>query len=610
MASKLWWKEGVVYQIYPASFKDGNGDGLGDIKGIISKVDYLKDLGVDIVWVSPMFESTCIFKSNLCYQPMMLTLRSPQIDMGYDISNYEAVHEPYGTVQDMEVLIEECHKRGLRLILDLVVNHTSDQHAWFKESRSSKDNPKRDWYIWRPARYAEDGTRVPPTNWRSYFSGTTWEWDEHTQEYYLHLFAREQPDLNWESEGCRRAIYDSALRFWLDKGVDGFRIDTVNMWSKGPVPELRDAPIVNPEVFDQPAWCLYANGPRIHEFLREMNSEVLDKYDTMTVGELPHTPDPKKVLEYVGLSDKQLSMVFQFDIVDLGQGSSYKYQFQQWTLPQLKSIVAKWQQFIDGTDAWTTAFCENHDQGRSVSRFTSDSPQHREKSAKLLALMLSALTGTLFIYQGQEIGMVNIPKSWPIDEYKDIEGLGYYNEVAKATNNDEQALAEVVKNLSILGRDNARTPMQWDDSPHAGFTGSEDVRPWMRVNDSYVEINVARQQGQPGSVLSFWKDMIRFRKAHADLLVYGSFEVLDLEEEKTFVFVKRHGGDRAVVALNFSDEVQEVQFPLYEGGRWALQFGNYGEHDEPRGSGEEKVASGGKVVLRPWEGQLYLSEKA
>ncbi|ROV88600.1 hypothetical protein VSDG_09140 [Cytospora chrysosperma] len=579
MAPKLWWKEGVVYQIYPASFKDGNGDGLGDITGIISKVDYLKELGVDIVW-------------------------------GYDISNYEAVHAPYGTVQDMEVLIDECHKRGMRLILDLVVNHTSDQHAWFKESRSSRDNPKRDWYIWKPARYAEDGTRMPPTNWRSYFSGPTWEWDEHTQEYYLHLFAREQPDLNWESEGCRRAIYDSAMRFWLDKGVDGFRIDTVNMWSKGPVAELQDAPIVNPEVFDQPAWCLYANGPRIHEFLREINVEVLDKYDTMTVGELPHTPDPKKVLEYISLGDKQLSMVFQFDIVDLGQGSSYKYEFQQWTLPQLKAIVAKWQQFIDGTDGWTTAFCENHDQGRSVTRFASDAPEHREKSAKLLALMLCALTGTLFVYQGQEIGMVNIPKSWPIGEYKDIEGLGYYNEVARATGNDGAALARVVENLSVLGRDNARTPMQWDDSPHGGFTaGGGDVRPWMRANDSYAEINVARQQGQPGSVLSFWKDMIRFRKAHADLLVYGSFEVLDPEGEKTFVFVKRHGQDRAVVALNFSDAEQEVRLPPCEGGSWAIKVGNY-EGVGRSGTDGEQVAGGGKVVLRPWEGQLYLFEKA
>lgn len=524
---------------------------------------------------------------------------------GYDISNYEAVHAPYGTVQDMEVLIEECHKRGMRLILDLVVNHTSDQHSWFKESRSSKDNPKRDWYIWRPPRYAEDGTRMPPTNWRSYFSGTAWEWDEHTQEYFLHLFAKEQPDLNWESDDCRRAIYDSAMRFWLDKGVDGFRIDTVNMWSKGPVSELRDAPIVNPDTFDQPAWCLYANGPRMHEFLREMNREVLDKYDTMTVGELPHTPDPRRVLDYVGLGDRQLSMVFQFDIVDLGQGSPYKYQFQEWTLPQLKAIMAKWQQFIEGTDGWTTAFCENHDQGRSVSRFASDEPEHRERSAKLLALMMCSLTGTLFIYQGQEIGMVNIPRSWPVDEYKDIEALGYYEEVRRATGGDRAALDAVLANMSVLGRDNARTPMQWDASRHGGFTDSPRG-PWMRANDSYAEINVADQLARPrSSVLGFWRDMIRFRKAHADLLVHGTFEVVGADDEKTFVFVKKRGGrdeEMALVALNFSGEQQRAGFPAYEGGRWAFQFGNYGEDEAPRAS--EKG-----VVLRPWEAQLYLFER-
>lgn len=328
--------------------------------------------------------------------------------MGYDISNYEAVHAPYGTVEDIEVLISECHKHGMRLILDLVVNHTSDQHAWFKESRSSKDNPKRDWYIWRPARHDASGN-IPPTNWRSYFSGPAWSWDEATGEYYLHLFAKEQPDLNWENEECRKAIYDSAMRFWLDRGVDGFRIDTVNLYSKGPVAEIRDAPVVDRNVFEQPAWSLFANGPRMHEFLREMNEDVLAKYGTtMTVGELPHTPDPAHVLRYVSAAARQLSMVFQFDMVDLGQGAIHKYDYQNWELPQLKGIVEKWQRFIEGTDAWTTAFCENHDQGRSVSRFASDKPEYRALSAKMLALFMSSLTGTLFLYQGQEIGMVSL----------------------------------------------------------------------------------------------------------------------------------------------------------------------------------------------------------
>ncbi|KAJ4423954.1 hypothetical protein N0V82_001382 [Gnomoniopsis sp. IMI 355080] len=567
---------------WPTSFKDGNGDGLGDIPGIISKVDYLKDLGVDIVWVSPMFES-------------------PQVDMGYDISNYEAVHEPYGTVEDMEVLIKECHQRGMRLILDLVVNHTSDQHAWFKESRSSKSNPKRDWYIWRAPRYSPTGERIPPTNWRSYFSGPAWTFDEETGEYYLHLFAKEQPDLNWENGACRNAIHDSAMRFWLDKGVDGFRIDTVNMYSKGPVSELKDAPVEDNRVFEQPAWSLYANGPRMHEFLQEMNQEVLGKYDTMTVGELPHTPNPARVLDYVRAVNKELSMVFQFDMVDLGQGVHHKYEYQPWTLPDLKAIVTKWQQFIEGTDGWTTAFCENHDQGRSVTRFGSDAPEHRTLSAKMLALFMCSLTGTLFIYQGQEIGMINIPQDWPIEEYKDIEALGYYEYVKKTTNNDPQALARVVKNMAILGRDNARTPVQWDDSAHGGFTTSKEG-PWMRVNDSYTDINVAKQLVEPGSVLNFWKEMIKFRKAHADLLVYGTFEVMDPGGEKTFVYIKRHGGETALVALNFSDDNQTFNLP--ENGEYSLQVGNYNQELETG----KKVPGGSEISLRPWEGHLYIFE--
>ncbi|KAH8909764.1 glycoside hydrolase [Coniochaeta sp. PMI_546] len=571
---KLWWKEGVVYQIYPASFKDSDGDGLGDIRGIISKVDYLKDLGIDIVWVSPMFDS-------------------PQIDMGYDISDYEKVYPPYGTVEDMDTLIEACHSRGMRLILDLVINHTSDQHAWFKESRSSKTNPKRDWYIWKPPRYDANGERQPPTNWRSYFSGTTWEWDEHTQEYYLHLFAKEQPDLNWENEEARNAIYDSAMRFWLDRGVDGFRIDTVNMYSKGV--EFPDAPVVDPKAEFQPAWSIYANGPRMHEFCREMNDKVLSKYDAMTVGELPHTPDPKRVLDYVSLADKQLNMVFQFDIVDLGQGKSGKYQFQEWKLPQLKEIVAKWQQFIEGTDGWTTAFCENHDQGRSVSRYASDAPEYRVLSAKMLATMLCSLTGTLFIYQGQEIGMINVPREWPIEEYRDIESVNFYNQMKETSGNDPATMKYIMDSVNILGRDNARVPMQWDDSAYAGFTDRPEGA-WMRVHDLYPEINVAKQQREKDSTLAFWRDMIRFRKENADVLVYGAFEVFELDNEKTFVFAKKRGDRKAVVALNFTGEEQTVDLPYED--EVVFRVGNYADGETTEGKQKK---------LRPWEGRLYLS---
>jgi oligo-1,6-glucosidase len=574
---QTWWKEGVVYQIYPASFKDSNGDGLGDIPGITSKIDYLKDLGIDIVWVSPMFES-------------------PQVDMGYDISNYEEVHRPYGTVQDMETLIQACHSRGMRLILDLVINHSSDEHKWFKESRSSKDNPKRDWYIWKPARYAEDGTRMPPNNWRSHFSGSAWEWDEGTQEYYLHLFAKEQPDLNWENPETREALYNSAMRFWLDKGVDGFRIDCVNMYSKGL--EYEDAPIFNPQWYEQPAWMIYCNGPRMHEFLREMNEKVLNHYDAVTVGELPHTEDPAHVLRYIGANDKQMNMVFQFDIVNIGQGLSYKYKFEEWKLPLLKGVVTKWQQFIDGTDGWTTAFCENHDQGRSVSRYASDAPEYRFLSAKMLAMMMCSLTGTLFIYQGQEIGMINLPKDWPIEEYKDIESLRFYNSVAEATNNDQKELDYVMRSIQILGRDNARTPMQWDSSPFAGFTDSK-TGGWMRVHDLYPEINVAKQLEEPDSVLNFWKSMLKLRKEHRDMFVHGSFAIYEPEHEETFVFSKKWQGKMAIVALNFSNEEQVIHLPSNE---IQLNVGNYADVERH----EQETSKGTARTLRPWEGKLYL----
>ncbi|KAK1985542.1 alpha amylase [Colletotrichum cereale] len=573
-SSRSWWKDGVIYQIYPASFKDANGDGLGDVPGIISKVDYLKDLGVDIVWVSPMYAS-------------------PQIDMGYDISDYQDVHRPYGTVRDMEVLIEECHKRGMKLILDLVVNHTSDQHKWFQESRSSKENPKRNWYIWKPPRYAEDGTRLPPTNWRSHFSGSTWEWDEATGEYYLHLFAKEQPDLNWENEETREAVYDNAMRFWLDKGVDGFRIDTVNMYSKGV--EFKDAPIMNKNTYEQPAYMIYCNGPRIHEFLREMNAKVLNHYDTVTVGELPHTPDPQHVLKYISAADRQLDMVFQFDIVDLGQGIGYKYQARKWKLPELKRIVAKWQQFIEGTDGWTTAFCENHDQGRSVSRYGNDSPKWRETSAKMLALMMCSQTGTLFVYQGQEIGMTNVSRSWGIEDYKDIEALNYYDDI-KREHGEGEVLNRVMDSINLVGRDNARIPMQWDASPFAGFTENKDGA-WMRIHDEYADINVAKQEAEPGSVLNFWREMLRLRKEEGELLTHGAFELFDEENEQTFIYKKTRGGKSAVVALNFTSEEQEVRIP---GEGLRIRAGNY---DDVK---EKVAAEGQKSVLRPWEGRLYL----
>jgi oligo-1,6-glucosidase len=550
-----WWKDGTVYQIYPASFKDSNGDGLGDLPGILEKLEYVASIGVDVLWISPMFDS-------------------PQKDMGYDISDYEEVYAPYGTVEDMDRLIQKSHSLGMRVLLDLVVNHTSDQHAWFKESRSSKDNPRRDWYIWRPPRYDKDGNRIAPNNWRGNFSAPAWTYDEHTGEYYLHLFTPEQPDLNWENETCRNAIYDSAMHFWLKKGVDGFRVDTVNMYSKGT--DLPDAPIVDPDSFDQPAAAMYCNGPRMHEFLREMNEKVLSKYGAITVGELPNTPDPAHVLRYVSDSDRQLNMVFQFDVVDLGMGRTFKFDHTPHKLSEFKEVVAKWQRFIVGTDGWTTAFCENHDQSRSVSRYASDHPAHRANAAKMLATMMATLTGSLFLYQGQEIGMINAPDHWDIENYKDIDSLNYYHRMAELHQNDAKKMKTVMKGLQALARDHARLPMQWDDSPHAGFT-SREATPWMRAHDDYPHINVQQQESDPDSVLNYWRKMIKFRKEHRDLCIYGEFFLYDAKNENTMVFWKHVGEEQAVVVCNFTADEQPFAMPQEFPGKATLAIYSRGD---------------------------------
>ncbi|KAF2178833.1 glycoside hydrolase family 13 protein [Zopfia rhizophila CBS 207.26] len=576
----VWWKEAVFYQIYPASFKDSNGDGWGDIPGIISKVDYIISLGVDVVWLSPMFES-------------------PQVDMGYDISDYEAVYAPYGTVEDVETLIKACHDHGMKIILDLVVNHTSDQHAWFKESRSSKDNPKRDWYFWKPARYDKDGNRLPPTNYRSYFAGGTWTWDEQTEEYYLHLYAKEQPDLNWENEHCRKAIYESAMRFWLNKGIDGFRVDTVNKYSK--VIDFPDAPITDPNTFIQPAAQFWCNGPRIHEFIKEMNRDILSNYRTydgqpvVTVGELSLTPDPPGVLRYVSAREKELDMVFQFDITHLGQGNGFqdKYDFAPWTLPEMKRIVEKWQTFIEGTDGWTTVFNENHDNGRSVSRFASDSPEWREASARMLAIWLMTQTGTVFLYQGQEIGMINAPNEWGIEEYKDVEATNFWNEAVRLSDNGNDAdptrKERIMNGLQIMARDHSRLPFQWDSTENAGFTTG---KPWMRTHDLYKEINAEDQRKESHSVLSFYKRMLRLRKEQKDVFVYGTFELLDHDNVNTFIFKKHYQDRTAVIALNFTTAMQPTPTEALVDGMRLLTSSYQKTRPE---------------VLQPFEGRVYIN---
>ncbi|KAM9935224.1 hypothetical protein OXX80_005188 [Metschnikowia pulcherrima] len=528
----IWWKDASVYQIWPASYKDSNGDGVGDIPGIISTLDYVKNLGVDVIWLSPMFDS-------------------PQDDMGYDISDYESVYPKYGTMEDMDILIKEVHARGMRLILDLVINHTSSAHKWFEESRSSKTNPKRDWYVWKPARYDEQGNRQPPNNWITYFSESAWEYDEKTDEYYLHLFARTQPDLNWESEECRNAIYKSALSFWFEKGVDGFRIDTAGMYSK--VQTFEDAPIVFPDQKWQPSQKFHQSGPRIHEFHKEMFAKVTSKYDAMTVGEVGHC-EREDALKYVSAKEKEMNMMFLFDFVELGSDPKDRFRYNGYKLTDLKKAVTTMSSFIDGTDAWSTCFFENHDQPRAITRFGNDSPEFRFKSGKMLATLLASLTGTLFIYQGQEIGMTNVPSTWDISEYLDINTINYYRQYKDL--HGEEGLKEMLKNINLLARDNARTPVQWDDSENGGFSTG---KPWMRVNDNYKEVNAASQVNDPESLYSFYKKALHVRKEYKDALIYGKLEILDADNEQVFSFYKKYEGETAYVVLNFTKETLDFK---------------------------------------------------
>ncbi|CAH0056814.1 unnamed protein product [Clonostachys solani] len=582
-ASEPYWKDATIYQVYPASFKDSNGDGWGDLPGLISKIDYLHELGVDVIWVSPIFES-------------------PQKDMGYDVSDYQKIYEPYGSIEDVDELLDQAHRRGMKVVLDLVVNHTSQEHEWFKESRSSRDNPKRDWYIWKPARYDENGVRRAPTNWRSYFAGPTWTWDSHTEEYYLHLYAPDQPDLNWENEECRNAIYDNTMRFWLDRGVDGFRIDTVNKYSKRQ--DFVDAPVTDPNCPHQSAPEMWCNGPRIHEFIHEMNRKALAPYNAMSIGELSNTPHPDQVVPYVSAAAQELDMVFEFSLIRLGTGNILgpKYIYQPFSLPTLKKTTEKWQSFVEGTDAWTTAFIENHDNARAVSRFGDTSSSDLwNRSAKAIALWQITLTGTLFLYQGQEIGMTNMPSEWGMDEYKDIESSGFYAEAVES--GDKERIRKTLHGLGHLARDHSRIPFQWDDSPNAGFTTAE-AKPWMRVHDEYRSINAARQRDDPESILSLYKSCLRLRKQHKQLFVFGSFKLIDPENEFVFSYIKRDAkgsGKKAVVVLNMSKEE-----------RAGPNIAEEMDGDEPRllvstlarGEMEQKSQ---QPVLGPWEGRVYIN---
>ncbi|SFJ47017.1 oligo-1,6-glucosidase [Halobacillus dabanensis] len=513
-----WWKKSVVYQIYPKSFNDTNGDGIGDIPGIIEKLDYLKELGVDVLWLSPVYDS-------------------PQEDNGYDIRNYRKVDDLFGNMDDLERLLEEAHKRDLKLVMDLVVNHTSDEHPWFVESAKSKDNPYRDYYIWKEGKNQEE----PPTNWNSVFGGSVWEYDENTEQYYLHLFAKKQPDLNWENPKLREDIYDM-MKFWLDKGMDGFRMDVINFISKDP--EYPDG-----EQGDGSPY--FMNGPRVHEFLQEMNKEVLSNYDVMTVGEMPGA-SPEDAKHYTNPENEELNMIFTFEHMDLDSDGD-KWNWTNLDLVALKENFEKWQTSLHGV-GWNSLYWNNHDQPRIVSRFGDDG-EYRVKSAKMLAICLHMMQGTPYIYQGEEIGMTNV-RFETLDEYRDIELLNMYEEKKEQGWSHE----ELMEAIYVKGRDNARTPMQWGDSENAGFT---EGTPWIQVNPNYESINAAAAMEDEDSVFYFYQQLIRLRK-ELDVITDGRFELLLREDPNVFAYKRIGGAESLLVVCNFSSREVELDEEVYQ----------------------------------------------
>ncbi|HET7682311.1 MAG TPA: alpha-glucosidase [Marmoricola sp.] len=558
-----WWKGAVVYQIYPRSFADSDGDGIGDLNGITERLDYLRELGVDVVWLSPVY-------------------RSPHDDNGYDISDYRDIDPTFGTLEDFDRLLAGVHERGMKLVMDLVVNHTSDEHPWFVESRSSTDNPKRDWYWWRPAR---DGTQpgtpgAEPTNWESFFSGPTWQYDEQTGEYYLHLFSTKQPDLNWENPEVRHAVYDM-MRWWLDRGVDGFRMDVINLISKDP--RLPDGEAQPGKAYAD-GFPFYGNGPRVHEFLQEMHREVFADHPRrlLTVGETPGVTLEHAVL-FTDPARKEVDMVFQFEHVNLDHGD-HKFDPLPLDLRLLKESFGRWQQGL-GARGWNSLYWNNHDQPRVVSRF-GDDDAHRVESAKLLGTVLHLHRGTPYVYQGEELGMTNAPFA-AVEDFRDIEALNFHRHALEQGYDEHTVLA----GMRTMGRDNARTPMQWDDSKHAGFTDGE---PWLAVNPNHVEVNAAAQVADPDSVLAHYRRLIELRHTEP-AVVHGDFTMLLPEHPTVYAFTRAHRRVTLLVLGNFSGESTPV--PLEDAGDWAgadLLLGNYDPDPDEAG-----------LTLRPWETRVY-----
>lgn len=509
---KTWWKESVVYQIYPRSFNDTTGNGIGDINGIIEKLDYIKSLGVDVIWLCPVYES-------------------PNDDNGYDISHYRKISDNFGGQKAFDTLLKGIHDRGLKLVMDLVANHTSDEHYWFTESKKSKDNPYRDYYIWK------DGQNGgPPNNWESFFSGSAWQFDENTEQYYLHYFTKKQPDLNWENPKVRKEIFD-VVEYWFKKGVDGFRMDVISLISK---PD--GYPNSEYEKFQDTIINYYANGPKIHQYLHEMNQEVLNKYDIMTVGEGPGI-DLKNGPLYVDETREELNMVFHFDHMFIDCGIGGKYDPIPIDFKKFKNVFNKWDKALKNK-GWGSIFLGNHDFSRMVSRFGNDGKYHSE-AAKLLSTLLFTLRGTVYVYQGDEIGMTNVAYD-SIEDYNDVETLNAWK-AAEAEGQDMERFFEIVH---LQSRDNARTPMQWNSNLNAGFSNG---KPWLKTNSNFDKINVADQENQPNSILNYYREMIAFRKANKTM-VYGDYECLDVAHEAIYAYRRWDENHEFLILHNFSEE--------------------------------------------------------
>jgi len=546
-----WWKEAVVYQVYPRSFKDSNGDGIGDLKGITSELDYIQGLGVNVIWLSPHYDS-------------------PNADNGYDIRDYRKVMTEFGTMADFDELLKGIKQRRMKLILDLVVNHSSDEHRWFVESRKSKDNPYRGYYIWRPAKNGHE-----PNNWVSFFSGSAWKLDPATNEYYLHLFAEKQPDLNWDNPKVRQEVFD-LMKFWLDKGVDGFRMDVIPFISKD-----QTFPDFPGDFHGEPQY-VYAMGPHLHEYLQEMNHEVLSKYDVMTVGEA-FGVTPQQTPSLVDERRHELNMIFNFDAIRLNRKGR---EWRNWTLPELKAIYTRLDQETD-VHSWNTVFLSNHDNPRLVSAFGDDSPAYRVASAKVLATMLLTLKGTAFIYQGDELGMTNYPFT-KIEEFDDIEVKNGWK--ADVLTNKVSA-ADYIANLRKTSRDNARTPMQWDSSPNGGFTTGPKA--WLAVNPNYRDINAKQEAAEPNSVYAYYARMNEFRKK-TPALIYGDYQDLDPQNPKIFAYTRTLGKEKYLVVLNFSNDAVTYTLPagLKAGKSVISNLGQPEEHTPV-------------LRLKAWEARVY-----